>query len=107
MSTPARFVVLITDPSSFLFLAWWRATLRRGRYLLLVSVSKMGSFFENEPICKRHLQTHNQLPHCMIHGKYRGNEMGSFRRMACLMHPACRANALAKAKVLAKQALVS
>src|ERR1017187_7924881 len=49
--------------------------------------SKMGSFFQNEPICKRRCKRHKFLYLNSIHRKLRENKMGSFREMAHFFRP--------------------
>src|ERR1017187_1293958 len=48
---------------------------------------QMGSFFQNEPICKRLCKRHKLLSINPIKGKLLENKMGSFRGMAHLMRP--------------------
>ena len=51
----------------------------------VINPLQMGSFFQNEPICKRSCKPHKILYLKSIHRQLCESKMGSFRRMACLM----------------------
>jgi hypothetical protein len=60
---------------------------QRTRYVCLHNPSANGFVFQNEPICKPLCKVHKFFHTKLIHQKILENQMGSFRRMACLMRP--------------------